>query len=216
MDSLKINLYRRFIFWLTQTKFYEKVLLGVIPFIRFTTYYTSFRGYKYHQGYKKLLPGHIILTTDKKKLSSVLIPGNWSHAGLCVGKDGVWEVSEMTSSHYVKSCFFDLCKEADHVVILDCPDWDDDYKKLMIEKCKSFEGAKYDIQFELGVKALYCSELVYLSDFEKRLKVSLEDLAGIGREYISPNGLYNAKNVSVVWDSDELHPPFSNEKGFPY
>jgi len=56
----------------------------------------------------------------------------------------------------------------------------------------------------MGVKALYCSELVYQSDFERRLDVNLEDLAGLGRKYISPDGLYKAKNVRVVWDSDEV------------
>lgn len=195
---------RRFILWLMQTKAYKWLLMHVIPYIRFTTYYTDFTGLQYHSGYKLLKPGDIILTTDKKKLTTLLIPGEFTHAALCVGKDGEWEVSEMTHDDYVKSCFFDVCKQADRVVILRCKDWKGSYIDRVIWNCKMLQDAKYDIQFNLGVKALYCSELVYQSDREKKLQVSLEDLAGIGRPYISPTGIYKAKNVKVIWDSKDV------------
>ncbi len=191
-----------FILWLMQTRFYQWLVLKVLPYIRFTTYYTSLRGWKYIRGYSKLQPGDIILTIDKKKLTTFLIPGEFTHAALCVDKYKEWEISEMTHSHYTKSAFFDICKESDRVLILRCSDWDHDYIKKVIDKCKTFQEAKYDIEFSLGIKSLYCSELVYQSDFEKRLKVSLDDLAGIGREYISPTGIYNAENIQIIWDSD--------------
>lgn len=197
---------KKIILWLMQTETYSWLLKHVIPYIRFSLYYTSFRGWKYKRGYKKLKKGHIILTLDKKKLTSLLIPGNFSHAALCVdkGPDSEWEVSEMTHTDYTKSCFFDICKESDRVVIGTCGDWDDEYiDKVLIPACKSFEGAKYDSNFELGVKALYCSELIYQSDIEKRLKYDLDDLAGIGRPYISPDGISKSPNFKVVWDSDD-------------
>jgi hypothetical protein len=186
-----------------QTKFHSWLLKKVIPYIRFTTYYTSLRGWKYHRGYKKLRPGHIILSVDKTKLTTKLVPGEFTHASLCVDKGTEWEVSEMTHSDYTKSTFFDICKEADRVILLWCEDWDDIYVREVIKKCKLFCNATYDVEFVLGVLALYCSELVYHSDYEHRLKVSLEDIAGIGREYISPTGLRKALNVRVDWDSDE-------------
>lgn len=191
----------KLILWLMETKIYNYMLLHVVPFIRFTMYYTSFKGWKYHQGYKLLQPGDILLTQDKKKLTTIIIGGEYSHAALCVSKDGVFEVAEMTHTHYTKSCFFDICKEADKVAILRCVDWDEEYKKKVIETCLSFSDAIYDNRFQFGVKTLYCSELVYLADFEKRLDVSLEDLAGIGRPYISPYGLYKAKNVEIIWEA---------------
>lgn len=192
----------KLVLWLMETKFYNYMLLHVIPYIRFTTYYTSFRGWKYHLGYNRLQPGYIILTQDKKKLTTLLIGGEFAHAALCVSKDGEFEVAEMTHTNYTESCFFDICKEADRVVILRCLDWDPEYTKKVIDNCLTFKDATYDNCFEFGVKSLYCSELVYQADFEKRLKVSLEDLAGIGRPYISPFGLYRAKNIEIVWDSN--------------
>jgi len=196
---------KKIIFWLMETKPYKWLLKKIIPYIRFTTYYTSLRGKKYHDGYRFLKRGHIILTIDKNKLTTVLIPGEFSHAGFCVGiYPNSYEIAEMTHSDYTKSFFFDLCKESDRVVLLECVDFDEAYVDKMISKCKSFENSKYDTSFKLGVSALYCSELIYLSDFEKRLKIDLTDLAGLGRPYISPTGLYLAENVKVIWDSDKV------------
>jgi len=194
---------KQLIFWLMQRKLYRWLLKDVIPYIRFTTYYPKFPGWKFHRGYALLEPGDIIVTDDSKKLTSVLIPGNWAHAALCVDIESEWEISEMTHEDYRKSTFFDICKESDRVAILRCTDWDPEYVSRIINKCKSFEGTKYDGSFTLGVVALYCSELVYESDVEKRLQISLDDLAGLGVPYISPDGLYNAKNVKLVWISSQ-------------
>jgi len=198
------KLYKKFLLRFMQTKLYEKLLLDVIPYIRFTTYYTLFRGWKYYRGYQLLKPGHFMVTIDEKKLTSKLIGGDFSHATFCVAKDVEWEISEMTHTNYTRSNFFDICKESTRVVILKCDDWDEEYTKKVIERIISpeFQKALYDKGFEFGIKALYCSEMVYLGDFEKRLKVNLDDIASLGRQYISPQGLYNGKNVTVVWDSD--------------
>lgn len=194
--------YKRILLWYMQTDFHHWLLKEVIPYIRFTTYYTTLRGWKYKRGYRKLQPGHIIVGIDKKKLTTKLIGGTFTHAALCVEKGVEWEVSEMTHTDYTESAFFDICKEADRVVILRCKDWDEQYTREVIKRCRSFRGTDYDVEFKLGVKTLYCSELVYQSDYEHRLQVSLEDVAGIKRPYISPTGIYKALNVEVIWDSD--------------
>lgn len=183
------------------TSIYRYLILRVVPYIRFSMYYTSIRGWKYQRGYNKLQKGDIILTKDKSKLTGFLIPGEWSHAALCVDKESEWEVSEMTHTNYTKSCFFDICKEADNVAIYRCKDWDPEYTEKVIEKCKTFQDEKYDVTFTLGVEALYCSELVYQSDFEKRSKFNIEDIAGLGRPYISPTGLSKIENYELVWNS---------------
>lgn len=186
------------------TKFYRYMLKHVIPYIRFTTYYTTLRGVKYHKLYEQLQPGDVILTIDKKKLTTMLIPGEFTHAAMCVSLDNTWEVSEMTHSDYTKSCFFDICKESDRVVIMRCKWCGSSDVEKAIEKCKSFVGAKYDVEFSLGVLALYCSELVYQSYEDNLLGADLEDFVGLGRPYISPVGLYQADNLDVVVDSDKL------------
>lgn len=187
-----------------QTNFYHWLVKKVIPYIRFTTYYTSMRGWKYHQVYAAIKPGDIILTIDKRKLTTFLIPGEWAHAAVCVSKDKEFEVAEMTHTDYTKSTVADLCFEADRVRVLRCTKFNYAYKQKFIKKCKSFEGVPYDDQFVLGVKALSCSELVWASDFEGRIGASTEDIAGLGREYISPTGIFKAKHLEYVIDTDNL------------
>jgi uncharacterized protein YycO len=198
------KLYRRVVGYIMQTKMYRYLLKHVIPYIRFTTYYTNLRGKKYHALYQQLIPGDIILTIDKKKLTTLLIPGEFSHAAMCVSLDAEWEVSEMTHSDYTKSCFFDICKESDRVVIMRCKKITEEQLTKAIEKCKSLEDATYDSEFSLGIKELYCSELIYVSYENNLIEANLEDFVGLGRDYISPVGLYHAKNLKIVIDSDLL------------
>ncbi len=203
-----ISCYRKFVSWLMTTRLYKHLLMHVIPYIRFTTYYTTLRGMKYHKLYKHLKPGDVILSTDRKKLTTLLIPGEFSHASMCVGVDGWngWEISEMTHNHYTKSCFFDICKESDRVVIMRviCQPCFGEHVEQAIERCKSYEHAEYDTEFTLGVESLYCSELVFQSYKDNCLQAPLDDLAGLGKPYISPTGLYHAKNLKVIMDSDAL------------
>lgn len=196
------KLYRRIVAWLMSTSFYEYVLRHIIPYIRFSMYYTTLRGFAYHELYDQLQPGDVILSYDKKKLTTLLIPGQFSHASMCVSLDNIWEVSEMTHTDYTKSTFFDICKESDRVVIMRCINSTPDVVDGAVERCKGFVGAEYDFEFKLGVKALYCSELVHQSYANNFLEANLEDVAGIGREYVSPTGLYKAKNLVVVADSN--------------
>ena len=104
------KLYRRVVGYIMQTKIYRYLLKHVIPYIRFTTYYTNLRGKKYHKLYECLEPGDIILTIDKKKLTTLLIPGEFSHAAMCVSLDKKWEVSEMTHSDILKVAFLIYAK----------------------------------------------------------------------------------------------------------
>lgn len=216
---MKRKWYAPLLLWFMDTKLYVFLLKKVIPYIRFSMYYTTMKGWKYKRGYKLLKPGHFLLTLDRAKLTGFLIPGDVTHAVFCVGKgdDVEWETSEMTHEDYTKSTFFDVCKESDRVLICECTDWDEAYTKQVIERVKSLQQAKYDTKFVLnslsaqplvedskfGFRFLACSELIYEGDFEHRLQVSLEDVAGLGRPYISPVGLLKGKNVRVVWDSDK-------------
>ena len=67
------KLYRRVVGHIMQTKIYRYLLKHIIPYIRFTTYYTNLRGKKYHALYQQLLPGDVILTIDKKKLTTLIL-----------------------------------------------------------------------------------------------------------------------------------------------
>lgn len=193
---------KKSLIWLLDTKAYTYIFSKILPYVRFSFWYSAIKGKQYRHGYALLKTGDIVLNTDKHKLLTILVPGDFSHAALCVKKDSDFEIAEMTNKNFGLITFMDFCKEADRVVILRCNDFDESYINKVVEKCMSFKDCEYDYHFSLGVKALYCSELVYQSDFENKLKVSLEDVDGLGVPYISPSGLYKAKNVTVIWDSD--------------
>jgi hypothetical protein len=198
------KIYRHIVFWLMETSFYRNLLKNIIPYIRFSTYYTKLRGSVYHRLYKKLEPGDVLLSLDRKKLTTLLIPGDFSHASLCVDIASDWEVSEMTHNDYTKSTFFDICKESDRVVIMRLINATPMTLVDAVSRCKGFEGATYDVRFDLGIESLYCSELVYQSFKDNVLGASIDDLVGLGRPYISPTGLYRAKNLILIADSDDL------------
>lgn len=194
-----------------RTALYAWILTKVLPFLRFSTQYTRFSGKSFVEGYTKLKRGQILLTVDESKATSFLIPGLMSHAAfvvnVCNAGNQKYEVAEMTHLNFTKSYFFDVCKEASRVIILECTDWRTYEIDKMIEYIPNFYKCKYDIRFTLGVRSLYCSELIYQLDnavnrFKNQLKLDLSDLAGIGQPYISPDGLLFAQNVRVVWDSD--------------
>ena len=206
-------IYRRIILFVFSTALYRWVVLHIIPYIRLTCYYTSFRGWRYMRGYKLLELGNFILTNDKWKLTGFLIPGEWTHAALCVTRDSEFEIAEMTHTNFTRSTFFDLCKEATRVSIWECPNWDSEYiHNVLIPTCLSFKNTKYDVKFEQGTKALACSEIVFESDKERRMGASDEDILGLGILYVSPTGLSKAANVRCKWDSDEETQPVWDEE----
>lgn len=200
---------RKLLMWMLGTRFYKWFLLDFMPGKRFTWKVPSIKGEQFINGYNLLKPGDIVLCIDTRAFTGAsikyLTKGTFSHASLCVGKGNVdypgFEIAEMLGGGFSKSFFYDLVHESERVVIIRCNDWDEKYIKRVINICLSFEHATYDIAFDLGVKSLYCSELVYQADEEHRLQVDLSDIAGLGRLYISPTGLFKAKNVSLIWDS---------------
>ena len=186
-----------------RTKIYNHTLKHIIPYIRFSMYYPSINGKQYSRLYMALRHGDVILTTDKKKLTTMLIPGEFAHAAMCVAKGTDWEISEMTHNDYDKTTFFDICRMSDRVVILR-PQLEQHVIERAIEKCLSLEGAEYDNAFSLGIEALYCSELIYESFEGNSIEVNVDDLMGLGKPYISPGGLYHAKKLKIVIDSNDL------------
>lgn len=204
-------IYRKALVWFSNTNFYSNIILKFIPFIRFSFYYTPFRGNQYNIAYSLIRKGDFIVCKDSKKATAILIGGEWTHAVLFLGKkyDGAeYECAEMTHHNYTKSDFFDICKESSEIAIFRCDDFDNSYVDKLVEKCKTFVDCLYDVGFQLGIRALYCSELIYQSDYERRLKVNLEDLRSLGQKYISPSGLAKAENVTCIFRSKFVKPRY--------
>jgi hypothetical protein len=76
LKKVKLN----FLFWVMKQKWYQWLMINVVPFLRLSTYYAMPSNENFikwgplmRRGYKKLQPGDIILTVDKKKLAAKVI-----------------------------------------------------------------------------------------------------------------------------------------------
>ncbi len=209
-----MKLLRKLIDWILHSPVYEFILEKIVPKIRFSTWYTRLSGDSFLKASRVLSPGQFIVSIDENKLSSILVPGFMSHAAFVVENNYYssyetkkTELIEMIGKGYNESSFFDFCKEASRIIICDCLDWNLQHKDRMIALAPTFKLKKYDSTFSFGVEELYCSELIYQLDRlasppEGELISDISDLAGIGKEYLSPDGLLFAANVIIVYDSD--------------
>lgn len=205
---MKKTIYKYFALKLMASKPYNLFLRYVFPKLRLTNSYGGIPGSKYSEAYQYLRKGSCVLTVDKYKASAI-VPGIFSHAAPCVDlvknwEPGKYEIGEMTAPGYTKSFFYDVCREATRIVIIDCVDFNEVDRFALCEQIKKYEGSKYDNGFSLGVKDLYCSELFYQAEILTvgKFKFDLSDLIGLGIPYISPDGLLFAKNAVVIYDSE--------------
>ena len=207
---------RALLIWAMDCSVYNWAMRWIVPRIRFTWRHAQLPDWKIERGYNLLEPGDIILSRSDGQLTTWVVPGEWTHAALCLVKPfgyvelerAFGSIAEMVAAGYTRSDFVDVCR-ASRVGILRCTDWarDPEYTQQVIDKCKSFDGTGYDRQFGLGDWLLSCAELIWHSDVEKRADVKLSSLLGL-RNYITPQDYMDAamnptSNLEVVWDSDK-------------
>lgn len=223
IKSKLVKFYRQTMYQMLDSRLWYIVLEKYVPYIRLTTYYPQLKQQLiYNTLYKDLRPGDILLQVDKKKLTTIGIGGEWSHVGICVAKgENKVEVVDMTHVGFRKTDFFTFCKEATRVAIIRVTDsrWTQEYNERFISRIWEEEGSEYNFTFRAkekhdprkhgptnkdGVKVHkfnYCSQLPMVGDFEDIIDANWEDLAGLGVPYISPTGLWNAKNIQVIRDT---------------
>jgi hypothetical protein len=186
----------KFLLWLMSTKAYKFLLKYVIPKIQII--HASGPSWFVRERFKeRLKPGDMLVSKRKYYLTNLLIGGKYSHGAVALDRD---QIAEMCASDFEVVDVKKFCEGTTSIAILRFKNYDDEYGQKVAEKALSFAQAKYDTEFKLGVEALYCSELNYLSDFEHRMQADLTDLIGAGRPYISPMGVYTAKGLEIVYE----------------
>lgn len=215
--SLLTWLKRKIAYAIVASEFYTNLLEKVIPYIRLTTYYPRFPRFKFQSLYDMVQVGDILLTNDYRKLTTLLIPGDWAHAAIVVGKgiDKI-EVVEMTHVGFHKTDIHKVCAESERVRIkrVNDPRWD---AEKFVENAWKHEGSKYNFAFLAKEKkdprnkngdkmhrSNYCSQLVTQADEDNILDVNWDDLAGLGVPYISPDGLDKGKNLDTIYDTGDV------------
>lgn len=186
--------------WITKTRFFKWIILKFLPHARLSNYYAEITGKQYHEAYKILKPCDLIFTIDKSKIVNHLIKGDWSHVALFRGLDAESEIAEMISQGFTESYFYDVCKSSDDIAIgrLKLPI---EYKNTMLKLVPNFRFTEYDAGLEFGIDAIYCSEFIYWLDYKRQIKFPTENFTNRTWPYISPDDLFNAENIEIVYDS---------------
>lgn len=194
-----MNLKRILLKAVLHSRVYDWFMGHIVWRLRFSNYYSDVTGPEFYKVQENIKKGDILNSIDLKKFSTKVIGGEWSHSAVYLGGN---LVAEMTHKGFTISTLYDFCKESDHVAIIRCNDFDEEYvNNIFIPNVFKFEGAIYDNRFGFGIEALYCSELPWQADTERRMKVNLADLAGLGQQYISPTGLYKMTNGSIIYST---------------
>lgn len=189
----------KILLWIMSTKVYKFFLKYVIPNVTFFTATgpTYFFKQRVRDNMKK---GDVLLSKSAGHLTNVLIGGRYSHAAIVVDKN---KIAEMTANGFDVVDVDKFCKQSTRICLLRLKSYDAEYGETMAQTAMGFSNASYDLDFTLGVEALYCSELVYQADVERRISADLTDLAGLGRPYISPIGLYNAQGLQIIYEWED-------------
>lgn len=171
--------------FLTKFNIIRFLIKRVIPKIMFRTQYSKITGARYLEVANYLKEGDILLSVDNYKLTSFLIPGYWSHAGIVKSTNGQITISEMISDGYSETNLYDFCKSSDNIMVIRVDKNQSGYGLRMANEINKYINSQYDIEFEHGDKEMYCSELVAACDFENRLGLDLSKI-------ITPDDIYKA------------------------
>lgn len=167
-----------------------------------------------------LKPGAVFVTSVYGEMSNLLIPGDYTHAGMCVAS-GVSEAScssfpqsfvpvvEAVGRGVVETDLISFLTSKDRVLLLYPTFATDDEMQRAANFAFAAIGTPYDYYFTPGAKAFYCSELCQ-HGYEVALgrEVTFTKRETLGVRTVLPQDYVNAKEKwRVVWDSDTALTP---------
>jgi uncharacterized protein YycO len=133
--------------------------------------------------------GDVLLTTRRGSLTSRLIPGFWSHAAIVVDGDAVVHA---TYPNVSRSSITELVLGATDVMIVRPVFADGEQRGTAIRWALMQLGHPYDLGFEHGVDAFYCSELVWLAYGAAVPEWSFDARKRLGVATVTPQDLADA------------------------
>lgn len=180
LNSMNVRLKK----WILRVRIVQWVLTVLIPKIRFSVKPPKMTGGVFAEFSNILRPGDLVFSSDRSKLSSWLIPGEWDHVGIYIGNS---EIVEAVQPFVRITSTFDFCHSSDTVGVAR-PAWKN--PRYVMNVAKSTVGRPYDTFFDRGNEALYCSELIALIDAQNELNLDHSDEVGMGGEYVTPDEVF--------------------------
>ena len=155
-------------------------------------------GKHYYALRDQITPGSIILTRTQGELTTILIPGYWTHAAIYVGiVDGVETVVEAVGSGVRKVDLVSFLTSKDDIAVMVPCFCGNDVMQLAAKSCLAQVGKDYDYEFdwEMGnQKAFYCAELPYWGYLQNLHDMPFELKDTLGEPTIKPDDYYLAED----------------------
>ena len=152
---------------------------------------------RYPDYVNKLKHGSLVFKSTSQ-LYTYLLFGEWHHVG--VYDATINKVIEFTPEGFECTGPYAFFDSATRISIKICNTFDKEYIRKLIVNLHSLKYKNYAISnLEKNSPSIYCSSFIYLADTEKRIKCSTKDFLGLGFEYITPQGIYNANNLTEIY-----------------
>lgn len=151
-----------------------------------------------------LEPGDVILSKTNGHLSSLFVPGGYSHGAVYCGHNGLCPVVIEAIGEGIGHQ--DLCTHLlskDKILIMR-PKLTDAQRLEVFNDSYNYVGLDYDLEFESNDQEFYCFELV--AQILKNVslgEIMVEKKKVLGHDfYVAESFLEDSKNFSVVYYSD--------------
>lgn len=187
--------------WLLQTRVMLFFLRYIIPNIKFI--HAPGPAWIVREQFRtKMQVGDILVSKSRFALTNLIIGGKFSHAAVVISSEPD-QIAEMTHKDFDVVGIKEFSENTTRIALLrfkQAPKW---YAKQFAKNAMRFQDKRYDAKFTLGVEALYCSELLFQSDDEHRMGADTSDLVSLGTPYLSPDGVYQAKGLQVIFEWED-------------
>lgn len=155
------------------------------------------RAYRAHErradGLRAILgaaqPGDVIVVTRNRSLTSLLIPGHWTHAVLVSGDD--WFI-HATYPKVVYGRLTEMVLANTDVALLRPKFADAEQQAWAVATAETWLGKPYDLGFDSSVDSFYCSELVWRAYLTAVPKWKFNARFRLGEQTVTPTDLYDA------------------------
>lgn len=147
-----------------------------------------------------LEPGDVLLTRTNGELTTLIVPGFWKHAAVCIGKS---KIIDATFAGVKERWLADLVMRTDYLAVMRVKEVTVHDQINITEFAQDQLGKVYDFEMQANdIDALFCSELVLNAVNYAKGDNYLELRERVGVDTFTPNDCYLAKKkFDIIWES---------------